>query len=432
MNSRRCVGIAIPSLAASIFLIWILSFVPSSSVWGYMSIDTPAPPTAEKPTVTYTSEAVPTKPESLRSARQGTPLALPNAVGIANGNFENGPDGSWLEYSLNGWDLILSSSALVVPPHSGEWAVWLGGDYDEVSYISQTVEVPSENTTLEFWEWVASEDLCGYDFAWVRVNSTNVYTVDLCWSTSTDGWVRRTVDLSGYSGQTVSLQFRVETDGSLNSNYFLDDIAFVAPVIPDHFVHLPLAMRNFWPGFFDDFSNPNSGWDSGDYPSVLFRYLSGEYQIYLKGSNGQFAITPDLTMPSDYRIEVDARKVSAGVCSYGLIFGTRWTADSWETYQVIVWPTDREFYINKRMLDGTWIVLQNWTYSSAINANYGTNRIRVDRVGTAIKVYINGTMVANLTDSSFTGPGRDAGIRAYSYWDAPVDVRFDNFRASQP
>ena len=36
------------------------------------------------------------------------------------------------------------------------------------------------------------------------------------------------------------------------------------------------------------------------------------------------------------------------------------------------------------------------------------------------------------TDSSFTSPGRDAGVRAYSYDNAPVDVRFDNFSASQP
>lgn len=194
----------------------------------------------------------------------------------------------------------------------------------------------------------------------------------------------------------------------------------------------PSILRNFWLGYFDDFSNPNSGWASGEDKNVIYQYLSGEYQIYLKRGDWGWAITPDLVLPSDYRIEVDARRVSYGVSSYGLIFGTLWTADSFETYQVVIWPTDAEFLVNKRTLDGTWTTIQDWTYSSAINYDYETNRIRVDRIGTSIMIYINGTMVANFTDASFTGPGRDAGIRAYSYWDAPVDVRFDDFRASQP
>jgi len=197
-------------------------------------------------------------------------------------------------------------------------------------------------------------------------------------------------------------------------------------------VYLPLVLRNFWAEYFDDFSDPTSGWAIGEYANVIYRYLNGEYQIYLKREESSFAITPDLVLPSDYRIEVDARRVSSGVCSYGLVFGTRWTADSWETYQVIVWPTDGKFLVNKRTLDSSWTTIQDWTYSSAINQNYGTNRIRVDRIGTIIRIYVNGTMIANITDSSLTGPGRDAGIRAYSYWDAPVDVRFDNFSASQP
>ncbi|MBC7262633.1 MAG: hypothetical protein H5T63_11560, partial [Chloroflexi bacterium] len=193
-----------------------------------------------------------------------------------------------------------------------------------------------------------------------------------------------------------------------------------------------LALRNFWAGYFDDFSNPSSGWSVGEDADKIYRYLNGEYQIYLKRADWGFAITPDLVLPSDYRIEVDARKVSSGSCAYGLVFGARFTADGWETYQVIVLPTDGEFLINKRALDGSWTTLQDWTYSSAINQHYGTNRIRVDRIGMTIHIYINGTMVANITDSSFTGPGRDAGIRAYSYSDVPADARFDNFRASRP
>lgn len=61
------------------------------------------------------------------------------AGGIVNGDFEAGPT-DWLEYSTHGWPLIVDS--LPVTPHSGSWAVWLGGDYDDISYIQQQVTVP--------------------------------------------------------------------------------------------------------------------------------------------------------------------------------------------------------------------------------------------------------------------------------------------------
>ena len=48
--------------------------------------------------------------------------------------------------------------------------------------------------------------------------------------------------------------------------------------------------------------------------------------------------------------------------------------------------------------------------------HYGTNLIRVDRISTKIRIYMNGTLVVNITDSSYTGSGRAAGIRAYSVW----------------
>ena len=46
--------------------------------------------------------------------------------------------------------------------------------------------------------------------------------------TNTGGWVTHSVNLSAYAGQTVALQIRVETDSSLNSNLFVDDVAMMA------------------------------------------------------------------------------------------------------------------------------------------------------------------------------------------------------------
>lgn len=145
---------------------------------------------------------------------------------LVNGNFENGATG-WTEYSAHGWPIILDSGFPgSVTPHSGNWAAWLGGEFDDVSYIQQSVGVAAGTPYLAYWHWIASADDCGYDFGGILINGTVVDDYELCATASTGGWVKRVVNLSAYAGQVVMLQIRVETDGSGNSNLFVDDVAF--------------------------------------------------------------------------------------------------------------------------------------------------------------------------------------------------------------
>ena len=145
---------------------------------------------------------------------------------LPNGDFEDGPS-QWTEVSLNGWDLILNAIDLPVAPHSVNWAVWLGGDFDEIAYVEQRVKVPDSSPEFKYWHWIASEDICGYDFGGVVVNSSIVIDVyNLCDDNDTNGWVLHSVNLAAYAGQTIDIQIRAETDGSLNSNLFVDDVFF--------------------------------------------------------------------------------------------------------------------------------------------------------------------------------------------------------------
>ncbi len=148
------------------------------------------------------------------------------ALPLLNGNFESGPV-NWAEVSSHGWPIILSNGDVDgLPTHSGSWSAWLGGEYDEISYVEQTVTVPAGRPFLTYYHAIGSDDYCGYDFGGVIVNDTVVDQYDLCANTSTSGWAFHAVDLSAYAGQDVALQIRVETDDSINSNLFVDDVAF--------------------------------------------------------------------------------------------------------------------------------------------------------------------------------------------------------------
>jgi hypothetical protein len=144
---------------------------------------------------------------------------------IVNGDFEQGRV-AWTEYSTYGWPLIRQEFPGTVTPYDGTWAVWLGGDYDDISYIQQQVLVPAGQPYLSYWHWIASADACGYDIGTVWVNGTVIETYDLCSDNDTNGWVQRVINLSAYAGQSVSIQIRAECDSSLNSNLFIDHVAF--------------------------------------------------------------------------------------------------------------------------------------------------------------------------------------------------------------
>jgi len=166
-------------------------------------------------------------PTNTPTPTPGPPTSTPEpGTGIVNGDFEDGATG-WDEYSTHGWDVIVSTSALpeYVAPHSGDWAVWLGGDYDETSQVRQQVDVPAGAPYLTYWHWIDSADLCGYDRAGVNIADTAVDEYWLCAAENTGGWVEHSVDLSDYAGQSVLLTIYSVTDSSLNSNLFVDDVS---------------------------------------------------------------------------------------------------------------------------------------------------------------------------------------------------------------
>jgi len=156
----------------------------------------------------------------------------PPPAALRNGDFEQGANGAWAESSSNfggAGSLILSGAQLQGnAPRSGNHAVWMGGAPNEVSDLSQVLVVDTALPLLQFYYQVSSDDTCGNDVVAVQVNQTTVHTVALCQEKNTSGWTAATVDLVAYAGQTVTLRFHATLNGDGNSNFFLDDVAFIA------------------------------------------------------------------------------------------------------------------------------------------------------------------------------------------------------------
>ncbi len=52
--------------------------------------------------------------------------------------------------------------------------------------------------------------------------------MNLCNSTNTNGWREKVLNLTSYVGTNKTVQFWIITDGSFNSNVFIDDVSMSA------------------------------------------------------------------------------------------------------------------------------------------------------------------------------------------------------------
>ncbi len=180
---------------------------------------------------------------------QGT-LHAPQAGNlIQDPGFEAGtPNPVWTEASTNfGTPLCDAGSCGLgggTGPHSGNFWAWFGGvlAFEEGS-VSQSVTIPAATSvTLSFWlEMPACGDT---GFLEVLVNGVQEFSVD---NTDPDcgvvGYQQKTVDLTAYQGQTVTLAFHsiVQGVGNGSTNFFVDDVSLTALEPPKQIPALSLG-----------------------------------------------------------------------------------------------------------------------------------------------------------------------------------------------
>ncbi|MET8761944.1 M1 family metallopeptidase [Lentzea sp. NPDC004782] len=149
---------------------------------------------------------------------------------VGNGGFENGTT-PWTQTAG-----VISAGTTAEPAHGGGTVAWLGGDgTTHTDTLSQSVTLPvgCASATLTYWLHIDTKETTSstqYDKLTVQVGSTTVASYSNL--DKNTGYVQKSVDVSAFLGQTVTLKVTGTEDSSLVTNFLLDDVALTTSDTP--------------------------------------------------------------------------------------------------------------------------------------------------------------------------------------------------------
>lgn len=188
---------------------------------------------------------------------------------------------------------------------------------------------------------------------------------------------------------------------------------------------LPAVVNSYCSDFSDDFSNPASGWYTGEDSTISVGYVGGEYRVWIKPVDYYGAFRAPTCNRINYEVEVDSRWVTNTGTGYGIAFGI--TGDFSRFYVFLVNTDFQDYGVYRYDGPDNWIAIRYWTPSSAINPVDASNHLGVIRDGSTIRLAINGSWVDLLSDATISG-ATGAGVVVVTYMDLPnADAHFDNF-----
>jgi hypothetical protein len=142
---------------------------------------------------------------------------------VGNGGFESGT-APWTQTSG-----VISAATSAEPAHGGTMDAWLDGyGSTHTDTLSQALTLPAGCATasLSWWAHVDTKETTtgsAYDKLVVQAGSDTLASYSNL--DKNTGYVQRTVDVSRYLGQTVTLKITGTEDSSLATNFLLDDFS---------------------------------------------------------------------------------------------------------------------------------------------------------------------------------------------------------------
>ena len=142
---------------------------------------------------------------------------------VGNGGFESGT-APWTQTSG-----VVSAATAAEPAHGGTSVAWLDGyGSTHTDTLSQSLTLPAgcASATLSWWSHIDTKETTtgtAYDKLVVQAGSDTLASYSNL--DKNTGYVQRTVDVSRYLGQTVTLKVTGTEDSSLATNFLLDDFS---------------------------------------------------------------------------------------------------------------------------------------------------------------------------------------------------------------
>ncbi|MGW1003769.1 M1 family aminopeptidase [Streptomyces sp. NPDC002520] len=226
--------------------------------------------------------SLPVTPAAAQPARTAPmAAACTPAQAVTNGGFESGTS-PWTQSPST---VITSRSGQSA--HGGSSFAWLDGvGSTRTDTLAQSVTIPSgcSTATLTFWLHIDTAETTSsvaYDKLTAKIGSTTLATYSNL--DKNTGYVKKSLDVSSFAGQTVNLAFTGTEDVSLQTSFVLDDVTLdtsgdTAPPPADS-ARTPAA-----PSYTVSLSSDTSGTVWNGHESVSFTNASATAlsEVYLR------------------------------------------------------------------------------------------------------------------------------------------------------
>ncbi len=177
--------------------------------------------------------------------------------------------------------------------------------------------------------------------------------------------------------------------------------------------------------YSDDFSNPQSGWQTLSDVSAEVKYDNGRLRFTIQQENlTQWSVAGRQFADGDF--QVDAQAVGGPTDNgFGVVFRFQ---DRKNFYHFEI--SSDGYWRAGMMKDGAWENWEDWAAHPAIQTGNAVNRIRVIMKSDEFVFMVNDQQIAQRQDASFASG--DIGLFALTLIDAPgTDVAFDNVAVTE-
>ena len=179
--------------------------------------------------------------------------------------------------------------------------------------------------------------------------------------------------------------------------------------------------------FEDDFSDPAGGWLTGATEQGQVSYEEGELHLLNYTAAEYSILTKAGRTFGDVVVEVETRLVGGNEDNWIGVLCRFVDADN---HYKMLFSSDG-YYQAAAVVDGEQYQLVKYAASEAIRQGVGeTNVVRLECVGSALRFYINGTLLVDVMDATFAEG--DIAFEVFSLGGEYSEVAFDNLRAYGP